>query len=156
MVYRCLSWFIPLFIGFQHVSTIHGGAGFLPSTVCIHSYAYNLGPCRFDFCEIILWYGDFHKWGIPNRWLVYYNGNSQSKMDDLGVPPISCFFIHQCPSARLTDSLVPVYPSPAQPAGPLGLGTPIPPRDFLWSAFLSLHLTMASWESCGPSTHGSK
>ena len=26
-------WFIPLFIGFQHVSTIQGGAGFLPSTV---------------------------------------------------------------------------------------------------------------------------
>ena len=26
-------WFIPFFIGFQHVSTIQGGAGFLPSTV---------------------------------------------------------------------------------------------------------------------------
>ena len=29
----------------------------------------------------------FHKWGIPNSWLVL-NGKSQSKMDDfLGVPP---------------------------------------------------------------------
>jgi hypothetical protein len=26
-------WFIPLFIGFQWVSNIQGGAGFLPSTV---------------------------------------------------------------------------------------------------------------------------
>jgi len=29
--------------------------------------------------------GDFHEWGFP-KWLVY-NGKSQSKIDDLGVPP---------------------------------------------------------------------
>ena len=29
----------------------------------------------------------FHKWGYPHSWLVH-NGKSQSKMDDLGVPPI--------------------------------------------------------------------
>ena len=31
--------FIPLFIGFQHVSTIQGGAGFLPFTVLIKGNA---------------------------------------------------------------------------------------------------------------------
>ena len=31
-------------------------------------------------------YGDFQKWGYPNSWIVY-KGKSQSKMDDLGVPP---------------------------------------------------------------------
>ena len=28
----------------------------------------------------------FHKWGIPSSWMVY-NGKSENKMDDLGVPP---------------------------------------------------------------------
>ena len=32
--------------------------------------------------------GGFHKWGIPNSWLVYFMDNSMN-MDDLGVPPIS-------------------------------------------------------------------
>ena len=32
-------WFIPLFIGFQHVSTIQGDKGFLPSTVVIDNLA---------------------------------------------------------------------------------------------------------------------
>ena len=32
-------------------------------------------------------YGGFRKWGYPNCWLVY-NGQSHSKMDDLGVAPI--------------------------------------------------------------------
>ena len=27
----------------------------------------------------------FHKWGYPNSWMIY-NGKSQPKMDDLGVP----------------------------------------------------------------------
>jgi len=31
--------FIPLFVAFQHVSTIQGGAGFLPSTVLIKGNA---------------------------------------------------------------------------------------------------------------------
>ena len=29
----------------------------------------------------------FHKWGIPNSWLVYFMENP-IKMDDMGVPPI--------------------------------------------------------------------
>jgi hypothetical protein len=27
----------------------------------------------------------FHKWGYPKSWMVY-NGKSEHKMDDLGVP----------------------------------------------------------------------
>jgi hypothetical protein len=30
--------------------------------------------------------GGFHKWGHHNSWMVYH-GKSQTKMDDLGVPP---------------------------------------------------------------------
>ena len=29
--------------------------------------------------------GGFHKWGVPK--MMVYNGKSQPKMDDLGVPP---------------------------------------------------------------------
>ena len=32
-------------------------------------------------------YGGVHKWRYPNSWMVY-NGKSQSKMEDLGYPPI--------------------------------------------------------------------
>ena len=34
-------------------------------------------------------YGSFHKWGYPNKWMVYngYNGQSENNIDDLGVPP---------------------------------------------------------------------
>ena len=35
---------IPLFVGFQHVSTIQGDAGFLPSTVVTHSQAQRMVP----------------------------------------------------------------------------------------------------------------
>ena len=42
-------------------------------------------------------YGGFHKWWYPNSWMVY-NGKSENKMDDLGVPPFQetsrCVFIN--------------------------------------------------------------
>ena len=75
--------FIPLFLGCQHVSTIHGGAGFLPSTVCIHSYAYEM---------ILLWNGGFPIGGwftmeTPDlKWMI------------LGYPPFlvsSSVSVHQ-------------------------------------------------------------
>ena len=31
-------------------------------------------------------YGGFHQWGDPNGWMIFH-GKSQSKMDELGVPP---------------------------------------------------------------------
>ena len=50
-----LSWFIPLFIGYQHVSTIQGGAGFLPSTVCWSSKSSLLRTIRvLGFCFLLV------------------------------------------------------------------------------------------------------
>ena len=40
-------------------------------------------------------YGRFLEWGDPNTW-IFYNGKSQSKMDDLGGTPISGSFIAPC------------------------------------------------------------
>lgn len=37
----------------------------------------------------IIIYGGFHKLGIPNSWLFFYNGKSCLSMDDLEVPLIS-------------------------------------------------------------------
>ena len=76
--------YIPSITLHQHRPTTFGVSRSQPS---LRNTIYIYGSLWFQKCFGLSAYEGFHRWGIPNLWMVY-TGKSYEQMDDnWGLPP---------------------------------------------------------------------